>query len=266
MQEMRFGGSKREERSVWRPWRAVSWDAARIAARASCSHAFLKVNDRCEACGEEYHHHRADDSAGLYRDRHRRASRGVEIRPRGGHARPADVGPYGDLGSLTMILSVALLQPVKGAVIGLQWANRMHGFGGDTDDHFYAPAPAGLPSEADTNERHGGDDAGGDRQGREQGLSLSAAGQSARATPQRSSSSIARAAISASFSGRRSRKHAFMPGRFVFPGGRTDPADSRVPLSRSAASGRGGQADRYRQPREPGARPRHRAVGDPRDL
>ena len=33
--------------------------------------------------------------------------------------------------------------------------------------------------------------------------------------------------------GRRSRKHAFMPGRFVFPGGRTDPADSRVPLSRS---------------------------------
>lgn len=28
--------------------------------------------------------------------------------------------------------------------------------------------------------------------------------------------------------GRRHRKHAFMPGKFVFPGGRTDPADSRV--------------------------------------
>jgi 8-oxo-dGTP pyrophosphatase MutT (NUDIX family) len=28
--------------------------------------------------------------------------------------------------------------------------------------------------------------------------------------------------------GRRSRKHAFMPGRLVFPGGRTDPSDSRV--------------------------------------
>lgn len=28
--------------------------------------------------------------------------------------------------------------------------------------------------------------------------------------------------------GRRSMKHAFMPGRLVFPGGRTDPADSRV--------------------------------------
>ena len=28
--------------------------------------------------------------------------------------------------------------------------------------------------------------------------------------------------------GRRHRRHAFMPGKFVFPGGRTDPADSRV--------------------------------------
>ncbi|WP_367718807.1 NUDIX hydrolase [Nitratireductor sp. GISD-1A_MAKvit] len=31
--------------------------------------------------------------------------------------------------------------------------------------------------------------------------------------------------------GRRHRKHAFMPGRFVFPGGRTDPADGRIPVA-----------------------------------
>lgn len=31
--------------------------------------------------------------------------------------------------------------------------------------------------------------------------------------------------------GRRSARHAFMPGRYVFPGGRTDPADSRVPVA-----------------------------------
>lgn len=31
--------------------------------------------------------------------------------------------------------------------------------------------------------------------------------------------------------GRRSEKHAFMPGKFVFPGGRTDPHDGRVPVA-----------------------------------
>lgn len=31
--------------------------------------------------------------------------------------------------------------------------------------------------------------------------------------------------------GRRSMRHAFMPGRYVFPGGRTDPADSRVAVA-----------------------------------
>ncbi|MBO6538597.1 MAG: NUDIX hydrolase [Rhizobiaceae bacterium] len=31
--------------------------------------------------------------------------------------------------------------------------------------------------------------------------------------------------------GRRSRHHAFMPGRFVFPGGRTDPADARISVA-----------------------------------
>lgn len=31
--------------------------------------------------------------------------------------------------------------------------------------------------------------------------------------------------------GRRHMRHAFMPGKFVFPGGRTDPADSRVPVA-----------------------------------
>ncbi|MER9870765.1 NUDIX hydrolase [Mesorhizobium sp. M0136] len=31
--------------------------------------------------------------------------------------------------------------------------------------------------------------------------------------------------------GRRHARHAFMPGKFVFPGGRTDPADSHIPTA-----------------------------------
>jgi uncharacterized protein (DUF983 family) len=38
---------------------------------------------------------------------------------------------------LVMILSLVLLQPVKGTVVGLQWALRMHGF----DDN----PPEGIP-------------------------------------------------------------------------------------------------------------------------
>ena len=30
---------------------------------------------------------------------------------------------------LALVLSLALLQPVKGAIVGVQWALRMHGFG-----------------------------------------------------------------------------------------------------------------------------------------
>lgn len=33
--------------------------------------------------------------------------------------------------------------------------------------------------------------------------------------------------------GRRHSSHAFMPGKFVFPGGRTDPEDSRIPVTDS---------------------------------
>jgi uncharacterized protein (DUF983 family) len=34
---------------------------------------------------------------------------------------------------LTIILSIVLLQPVKGAVVGMQWALYMHGFGDEQD-------------------------------------------------------------------------------------------------------------------------------------
>ena len=91
---------------------------------------FLKVADHCDACGQAFHHHRADDfppyivmflvghviGYGIYT---------AEIRfddvPLWFHLA---VWPL-----LTVVLCLALLQPVKGAVVGLQYALRMHGFG-----------------------------------------------------------------------------------------------------------------------------------------
>ena len=43
--------------------------------------------------------------------------------------------------ALTVILSIALMQPVKGGVVGLQWALRMHGFGGEADQPERQPLP-----------------------------------------------------------------------------------------------------------------------------
>ncbi len=50
--------------------------------------------------------------------------------------------------TLALVLCLALLQPVKGALIGYQWAMRMHGFDPDGDVH---DVPAGPPAPG----RHG---------------------------------------------------------------------------------------------------------------
>ena len=39
---------------------------------------------------------------------------------------------------IAALASIALLQPVKGAVVGLQWAFGMHGFGAHPPDEFQA--------------------------------------------------------------------------------------------------------------------------------
>lgn len=90
---------------------------------------FLKVVDLCEACGTEFHHHRADDlppylvifivghliGYGILMTETK-----MEM-PLWAHLA---IWPL-----LTLVLSLLLLQPVKGAVVGLQYALGMHGFG-----------------------------------------------------------------------------------------------------------------------------------------
>ena len=50
---------------------------------------------------------------------------------------------------LTLGMAIGLLTPVKGAVVGLQWAFRMHGFGGNADDGL---AIVPVTTAANTNE------------------------------------------------------------------------------------------------------------------
>jgi uncharacterized protein (DUF983 family) len=94
---------------------------------------FLKVRDRCEACGQELFHHRADDAPPyvvMFIVGHVviAAMLWVEVM-----YSPAMWVHAALWLPLTLVLSFALLQPVKGALVGLQWANRMHGFDPDGD-------------------------------------------------------------------------------------------------------------------------------------
>lgn len=90
---------------------------------------FLKVSETCSACGEELFHHRADDMPAyivmsIVGHIVVGAMLWAEIRyapPLWLHA--AVWFP------LTIGLALGLLQPVKGAIVALQWKLGMHGFG-----------------------------------------------------------------------------------------------------------------------------------------
>jgi len=89
---------------------------------------FLAVNERCPACGEELHHHRADDAPPyvvMFIVAH--VVVGLMLWLEVVHA-PAMWVHAAIALPLTVILSLALLPSIKGALVALQWANRMHGF------------------------------------------------------------------------------------------------------------------------------------------
>jgi uncharacterized protein (DUF983 family) len=90
--------------------------------------AYLKVADSCDHCGEELNHHRADDGppyiaimivghllVGIMLH--------MEIAM---HVNP--VTYLYTMVPLAVILPLAMLPSIKGGLVGLQWANYMHGF------------------------------------------------------------------------------------------------------------------------------------------
>ena len=136
MEEQNFGG----EHHSGRPARPLMSAVIR-GFRGRCPHcgegrlfcSFVKTVDRCEVCGEEMHHHRADDLPAylvvlIVGHIIVGAFLGVEA--------TSTLSTWQHLAiwvPLTIGSALALLRPVKGAVVGLQWALYMHGFGGDED-------------------------------------------------------------------------------------------------------------------------------------
>jgi uncharacterized protein (DUF983 family) len=122
------------------------WTAIKRGFRGRCPRcgqgklfgAFLKVDSNCSACGLDFTPHRADDLPAY-----------LVIVIVGHIVVPTALFIETDYSPpvwlqlaiylpLTLVLSLALLQPVKGAVVGIQWALRMHGFD-DTAPDDIAP-------------------------------------------------------------------------------------------------------------------------------
>ena len=90
--------------------------------------AFLKVDDQCPRCGEELHHHRADDFPAYL------------VIVIVGHimvpivlAVETEIAPAIWISmtlwpAMTLAMALGLLQPVKGAVVAIQWFGGLHGF------------------------------------------------------------------------------------------------------------------------------------------
>ena len=90
--------------------------------------AFLKVNDSCPACGEELHHHRADDfPAYLVIVIVGHIVVALTLLVEAAFSPPLWLHALIWL-PLTTAMALALIQPVKGAVVAFQWQHGMEGF------------------------------------------------------------------------------------------------------------------------------------------
>ncbi len=89
---------------------------------------FLQVARQCEICGEPFHHHQADDLPAyivLLFVGHLVVTLLLAVDT--AYAPPYWV-EFAIWIPLTLLLSTGLLQPVKGAVVAMQWQMGMHGF------------------------------------------------------------------------------------------------------------------------------------------
>lgn len=131
-----YGG----EAQSGRPARAV-WPAMLNGFKCRCPKcgegklfsSYAKTVDACAVCGEEIHHHRADDLPAylvIFIVGH------IVVGAFMGVERMVSWSSWTHLAiwvPITIAMSFAMLPSCKGAVVGLQWALYMHGFGGDDD-------------------------------------------------------------------------------------------------------------------------------------
>lgn len=133
MKKLHLRDASGDERPVGRSIRRGLFNRCPNCGEGRMFGRFLKVNDTCSVCGAELHHHRADDFPPYI------VVTIVGHLVLGGFMMTEMLVTLSNWQHLaiwvpiTIAGSIALMQPVKGGVVGLQWALRMHGFGGHED-------------------------------------------------------------------------------------------------------------------------------------
>ncbi len=96
--------------------------------------SYLKVRDSCPVCGEELHHQRADDGPAyltILIVGHLLAPTIMFVYST---YRPEPTTMAAMFSVACVALSLYLLPRLKGVLVGVQWAKRMHGFGAPDRD------------------------------------------------------------------------------------------------------------------------------------
>jgi len=117
-----------EKRDVWTALKRGFRSRCPRCGEGKLFRAFLKVDDHCSNCGQDFTAHRADDLPAylvIVIVGHIVVPLVLMIET---NYSPPVAFQLAIYLPLTFIASLVLLQPVKGAVIGVQWALRMHGF------------------------------------------------------------------------------------------------------------------------------------------
>lgn len=115
-----------------RSWKQAMWRGFTCSCPA-CGKGrmfgkYLKVADACDSCGEELHHHQADDAPPyftMFIVGHIVIPLVLVVEKLWAPALPIHFMVWT---AVTLALTFALMPAVKGAIVGLQWALRMHGF------------------------------------------------------------------------------------------------------------------------------------------
>src|SRR6478736_2998738 len=117
-----------EKRDVWAAMRRGFRGRCPRCGEGKLFRAFLKTANNCSKCGLDFTPHRADDLPAylvIIIVGHIVVPSVLWIETNYALTMALQLSIYLPF---TLVASLLLLQPVKGAVVGVQWALRMHGF------------------------------------------------------------------------------------------------------------------------------------------